>query len=196
MIPRLLLGLGLATLPAFCGAINLNTWYLFNWDGHQNSFATAAGTTPAAPWTFTGPGTFKLTDILVNQQQFYVSDNGNLQGISSSPLAPGAVNCGSNPDTCFGTLGMSTLSFSLGAGPHSLTIQTYSDLSSAGQAGFQTGTAYFQVCNNVDTCNQVVIIPPPPPPPGPGGVPEPTSMSLMGLGLGLGGVLLRWRKRK
>jgi len=192
VILKVMVSLGLATVPAFCGTIAANTWYLFDWTAPSAGLAATGDITfgtPAAPWTFTGAGTFVVTDIGLNQQQFALYDNNSFLTSSSFPSGTypyGGVNCGSTPVaatavTCLATPGMSTASFVLaGSGSHSLTIFTQMDASGAG-----SGTAFFEVCTVA--CGSEGV--------GVGAVPEPASMGLMGLGLVLGGAIRRWRKR-
>jgi hypothetical protein len=192
VISKIMVSLALATVPAFCGTIAPDTWYLFDWTAPSAGLIATGDITfgtPAAPWTFTGAGTFVVTDIGLNQQQFALYDNGGFLMSTSVPSGGypfGGVNCGSTPVastavTCLGTPGMSTASFVLaGSGTHSLTILTQADSSGVG-----SGTAFFEVCTV--TCGSVGV--------GVGSVPEPGSMGLMGLGLVLGGVLRRRRKR-
>lgn len=74
----------------------------------------------APPWTFTGPATLIVTDAFTAGDVFQIFDFNQFVGTTSAPTS--GTNCGSNPDTCLATAGMSHGTFNLGAGSHSITI--------------------------------------------------------------------------
>jgi hypothetical protein len=92
----------------------------------------------SAPWTFSGSATLILTDAFQSGDVFQVFDNNTLVGTTTAPTAN--LNCGSDPEVCKTTAGMSTGTFSLGAGNHSITIRP-----STLAPGTFGGVAYFRV---------------------------------------------------
>ena len=194
LIPKMLLGLGLAALPAFCGAITLESrWYTFQWDGTVLPLATLGsagytsvndstvilGTTTGAQ-TFSGAENLAVQDLFFNGDVFNIYDGVNLIG-TTTPTTNTGINCGDGPVACAAESTSSKILIALGAGSHSITFTVIQE-----STGHTTGRAIFELLPT-QGC-QVDC--------GGGGVPEPATMGMMGLGLGLGGVLLRWRKRK
>jgi PEP-CTERM motif len=196
LIPKMLLGLGLAALPAFCNPIVLNQWYLFTWNttaslptpgldtggtsastypisgGLTVSTGTCAGSSPctAEPWTFTGQAVLNVQDLFHDGDRFEIFDNGTSKGMTSIPSSAAQDPlCGNDPLVCALDPNFSSGSFIIsGSGAHSITIMVTQRLITT-----SSGAAFELTA-----------------------VPEPTTLSLMGLGLGLGGLLLRWRARR
>ncbi len=197
LIPKMLLGMGLMALPAFCGAISLDQWYVFGWNGNPTTDALNKGTSsgyvgslgtsiaglscPGAapcsdltsPWTFTGAADITVQDLYYAGDRFSVFDFGSLVGTTSNPANDGTY-CGNDPAAC-GSVKFSKGTFSLGSGAHSLTIQIIQETSAV-----NSGSAVFRLAAGSGG--------------GEPGVPEPTTLSMMGLGLGA--LIFGWRARR
>ena len=131
--------------------VELGTWYEFLFF-EPDSFATGcpedvcvpSSGTPTVfagnpPWTFDAPAggaELKVTDAFLSGGQFEVFDFGVSIGTTSLP-AEGA-DCGDDPVPCFSDPNISHGTFSLDAGPHSITIKAI-------QSPFGAGAAYFRV---------------------------------------------------
>lgn len=124
-------------------AISADVLYGFAWEGvgvadeaFGEGFRDNAGLVVsdpgAAPWTFSGEGSFEVLDLLVLADRFTVYDNGALLGVSS---VPGGGFCGNNLARCFADPNASYGSFLLGAGDHSITILA---------TGFERGRGAFR----------------------------------------------------
>jgi YVTN family beta-propeller protein len=77
----------------------------------------------APPWTFvapTGGAILTVTDAFVAGDRFQIFDFGASIGLTSVPS--GTANCGSDPVVCLNTPGISSGTFLLAAGNHSLTL--------------------------------------------------------------------------
>lgn len=76
----------------------------------------------APPWTFTAATSVVLTvvDAFLGGDRFEVFDFGVSLGLTSDPIA--GVDCGDDPAVCLATPGISSGTFLLGAGNHSLSI--------------------------------------------------------------------------
>jgi YVTN family beta-propeller protein len=126
-------------IPAAAGNITLNEFeqFAFSTAGTPATgcdpadpagpFCIPSGGTPttfldAPPWTFTAPaGTvLEVTDAFQSGDRFQVLDFGSVLGLTSTPT--GNANCGDDPVVCLATPGMSTGTFALSAGNHSVTI--------------------------------------------------------------------------
>jgi hypothetical protein len=83
----------------------------------------------AAPWTFTGPATLVVSDILVDGDQFAIFDNSVLVGDTSVPVNDGS-NCGNDPAGCTGS-DWSHGTFEFGAGSHSITMTVIAEATGA-----------------------------------------------------------------
>jgi hypothetical protein len=133
---------------------------------HHQSLAEQLST---APWTWTGPGTLTVLDLLLAGDRFEVFDNLVSLGLTS---IPGAVSaCSADIACALADLNYSRLVISIiGSGTHSLTIGVSQNapLSSGGQAVFQLSAPT-------------------------SAVPEPASLTLLGTGLAV--AYLRRRKR-
>jgi hypothetical protein len=153
----------LTTAHAQAGPVAVDsTWYEFQFGG-TGSFATACTTCiptidPVAtladdpPWTFSGPATLTVLDLFSSGDVFEAFDFGVSLGVSSVPGPSGA--CFNDIGCALGDLNYSRLIASLGAGPHSLTIQMF-------DSPFGGGAAVFQLA----------------------AVPEPATLLLVGAGL-------------
>jgi hypothetical protein len=89
------------------------------------SSSTPTDFLPAPPWTFTADAagaTLIVTDAFFSGDQFELFDLGLSIGVTSTPAALGVVDCGDDPVVCLATAGMSRGTFTLAAGPHSITI--------------------------------------------------------------------------
>ncbi len=199
---KLLLGLALSALPAFCGAINsTGQWTVFGWNGNATALAfggvagytgslgtTILGTTTTGnsftdPFTIAGPGVFTIQDILEDGDRFNVFVDGVVALMSSNPTNDGS-NCGNDPLGCVGNSKFSSGSLHItGTGSHNISISVIAEASAEAGLG---STALFKFLADGTT------------PTGGGGgtgaVPEPATFSLMGLGLG--GLLYGWRARR
>jgi hypothetical protein len=173
LIPKILLSLGFAALPALCGPIAPGQWYYFSWQGLPTQPTT--GTTVASPWTFSGPGTLLVQDRFTDGDQFAIYDNAIFQGLTSVPSNDWTY-CGPDPVVCGMDSKFSQGTFNFGSGDHSITI-----LLSAGAVGYAYGTAAFMLTSEV--------------PPPPSEVPEPTTLGLVSVGFG-GLLLRRWRAQR
>lgn len=79
----------------------------------------------APPWTFVAAAagaTLTVTDAFLSGDQFEFFDFGSSIGLTSPPSAVAVVDCGDDPEVCITTAGMSTGSFVLAAGAHSITL--------------------------------------------------------------------------
>lgn len=96
--------------------------------GGNSEFATAP------PWTFNGGSILTVTDAFDAGDQFEVFDNNVSIGMTSVPS--GSTGCGSDPVPCFANPNISSGTFNLGGGAHSITMQLLTGFS---------GAAYFRV---------------------------------------------------
>jgi hypothetical protein len=88
-----------------------------------SSGATPTDFAPAPPWQFTadtGGATLTVTDAFFSGDRFELFDFGVSIGLTSSPSPD--VDCGDDPAVCLVTPGMSTGTFALAAGSHSITL--------------------------------------------------------------------------
>ena len=172
-LSKLLVCLGLTALPGFSSAVLADQWYVFAWAGAPVTQAlsgisgytgvngttvngtTCTGSVPCLePWTFTGAATLKISDLYYDGDRFRVYDGITQLGDTSAPLNDGTF-CDNDPTLC--TSGsFSHGSFSLAAGPHSITIYVINE-----STGYYGGQAVFKLES----------------------VPEPATLSLIGLGL-------------
>jgi hypothetical protein len=122
--------------PALAGPVDFDMWYEFSVappdpavgcqpaDPNGNFCIESSGTptfpADAPPWTFGGAATFTVTDVLLNTDVYNVFDFGVLLGATSAPV--GDADCGDDPALCLADPTMSHRVFTLGAGPHSITI--------------------------------------------------------------------------
>jgi hypothetical protein len=100
------------------------------------SFGTPTEFAPAPPWTFAAGGggaLLSVTDSGEAGDRFEVFDFGISLGLTSLPV--GTPDCGSDPEVCRITAGISSAQFLLGNGAHSLSITPVSSPSGGG-AGF------------------------------------------------------------
>ena len=127
-------------LPLYAGSITLGEFSQFSFTGvgvpaagcdpadPAGAFCIGSSGTPttfldAPPWTFVAPVQgvlLSVTDAFQSGDRFNILDNGLSIGLTSA-FTPG-VDCGDDPAVCITTPGMSTGTFLLGAGSHSLTI--------------------------------------------------------------------------
>ncbi len=96
----------------------------------------------APPWTLTAPFggvTLRVTDAFLRVDRFEILDNAVSIGTTSAITSDPTYSCGSDPEVCFLDGTMSTGTFSLAAGQHSLTID---------QIEGNPGTGYFRIDSN------------------------------------------------
>jgi hypothetical protein len=168
----------LLSLPIFGGSIAVDgSWHEFFFrsapsavvscgDGCSSTTSPVAEQTSAPAWTFSGPATLVVLDLFLQGDRFQVFDNLASLGTTSVVINNGSNPCGGNIACALGDTNYSRVTFLLGAGPHSLTMDVIQNAT-----GVASGAAAFQVS----------------------GVPEPGTMLLLGAGLvSLG--LLRLRK--
>jgi hypothetical protein len=126
--------------PMWAGPITLGDWRQFSFTDPgvpaagcdpadpTGGFCIPSAGTPttfldAPPWTFTAPAEGALlliTDLFLAGDRFEVFDTGASLGVTSGFL--GGASCGDDPVVCLGTPGMSTGTFPLSAGSHSVTV--------------------------------------------------------------------------
>jgi len=132
----------LGSMPSVhAGPIDADIWYEFAFtdvgvdatgcdpDDPSGPFCVDSSGTPttfldAPPWTFAAPGSgtsLQVTDAFSSGDRFEVFDFGASLGLTSLPGAT-FVDCGDDPAVCVATAGMSTRTFALGAGAHSITL--------------------------------------------------------------------------
>jgi len=162
----------------FGGILTLGTWEEFAF-GASGTFATGCGgscgptvnpvadASLSAPFTFTGPATLQVLDLFAAGDQFAVFDNSIFLADTSTPTNTGVATCGNNIGCALAdTQDYSDLDVSLGAGSHSITIETIQNA-----AGSSSGAAVLEITS----------------------VPEPGTLALVAGGLGLLG-FKRWKK--
>ncbi len=150
---KLLCGLALVSAVATAGPIGFGVWYEFSFfdagipamgcfpsDPGAPECEPVPGTVPAdaPPWTFlaTGAALLTVTDAFEHGDAFEVYDFGVL--IGKTPAAPpDFISCGNAPEPCLLDPLSSHASFSLGGGPHSITIVPYA-------SPYFGGAAYFR----------------------------------------------------
>lgn len=121
------------------GPILPNLWYEF---GFANAGIAATGCDPAdpagpfcipsggtpslfldaPPWTFNGGAVLTVTDAFTSGDRFELFDFGTSIGLTSLPSAAAVVDCGDDPEVCLATPGISTATFALANGAHSITL--------------------------------------------------------------------------
>ena len=177
-------GLLAAAAPMYGSTIAADGTYHEFLFGGVGTFASACAggctptTTPVAdqtatlPYTFSGPGSVFLLDLFVTGDEFALYDNSVLVGDTSTVANTGAAPCAQDIACAIANTGYSRGTFSLGAGSHSLTIQTIQLAT-----GSSSGAAVLKLSAATTPT-----------------VPEPDSMVLMGTGLSALG-MLRLRAR-
>jgi hypothetical protein len=162
----------------FGGTLPVNTWEEFLFGG-TGTFATGclggctatinpvADQSLSAPFTYTGAGTLQVVDLFIAGDQFAIFDNSTFLADTSTPTNTGVSTC-SNDIACAvaDPTDYSFLNIALGAGPHSITIET---IQSA--AGSSSGAAVLEITS---------------------AVPEPGTLALLAGGL----ALLGFRRRQ
>ena len=133
------------------GPITTGTWHEF---GFADAGTPATGCDPAdpagpfcipssgtptdfldaPPWTFLASALafLTVTDAFSSGDQFELFDFGASIGLTSLPVA--GIDCGDDPVPCLATVGMSSATFALAAGAHSITLTP--TLSQDGGAGY------------------------------------------------------------
>lgn len=125
-------------LRAYAGPIDLGTWYQFSFTDvgvpaagcdpadPAGGFCIPSSVTPttfldAPPWTFAAPGGILLTvtDAFLAGDIFEAFDFGLSLGLTS---VPGDGDCGDDPVPCLASSFMSSGTFALIVGDHSITI--------------------------------------------------------------------------
>jgi hypothetical protein len=163
---------------AFADILPLDgSWVVLDENMSAGDFFTGAGVL-SAPWTFTGPATFRITDLFVVSDQFSVYDNNILvfttpavsdwSAYTSDPYDSPPFT--SDPDTAWLSAYFSKASYVFGAGDHSITIQDIHIPPQADGSDFPDGTVAFSAK----------------------AVPLPSALLLFAPGLGLLGL---WRRR-
>lgn len=129
-------GLFLAALPVYATPVTANGSYHEFLFGATGSFATSCGggctptTNPLAeqtgvpPYTFTGAATVFVLDLFLQGDEFTLYDNGSVIGNTSIVANTAAGTCGGDIACSLADVGYSRGSFALGAGSHSITVQT------------------------------------------------------------------------
>ena len=169
----------LSATSMFASAIKTDgTWYEFGFDG-VGSFATAcpscgsttdpvADQSADAPYTFSGPADLEVLDLFQSGDQFEVFDNNVDLGPTSVPGTAGA--CGNDIGCALADTNYTFGSYNLGAGSHSITIETIA-------SPFGSGAAVFSATAGTTSAT-----------------PEPGTIALLGAGLGLFGLSRRFRR--
>ena len=100
------------------------------------SFGTPTEFAPAPPWNFAARAgaLLSVTDSGEAGDRFEVFDFGISLGLTSLPV--GNTDCGSDPEVCRITAGISTAQFLLGSGGHSISITPVSSPSGGGTGFF------------------------------------------------------------
>lgn len=146
--------LAACTKVACADAIQLNTWYEFQFLGTNTAAfgctlttcaqvpavtLTANGVQP--PWTITTTSkvSFFLTDAFLGGDQFQLSNN-NIKLAKTSAPAAGFVDCGGATWGCYYTPGISHMVYPIAVGKDSFTIQAVASLAGGGTGFFMLGT--------------------------------------------------------
>ncbi len=115
-----------ATKPVYATGISIGTWYSavcsdLNTDC-ANQFGGFDWSDPGpGPWTFSGAASVTLLDCCTSGDSYSLFDNGGL--IGTTPVSAEACGAFTVADA-LATPGCTRASFALGAGDHSLTIQS------------------------------------------------------------------------
>jgi hypothetical protein len=170
-----------ASAPAIAGPVVVNQWYSFNFLLVGPTFIAGqngdSGTNPASinaddpNWTFDllTAGSITFVDAFLSGDQFQITDNGLVIGSTSAPT--NGDTCGADITACLSNPNLSSGTFALGAGSHSINGSV---LVNAPQT---TGGGGFFRINGIAA------------------VPEASTWAMMLLGFGGIGVTMRRRRR-
>ena len=142
-----LAGIGFVPVRADAGAIQLNTWYEFQFQGVDTPLTACSGgcipafnapdgnpivvNSPNSPWTITlhRAADLRVVDLFLSVDQFQMYDHSVPIGATTVPIPGG--DCGGDITCSLGDFDFSRGDFFLGPGAHSFTGRTLAGIPGA-----------------------------------------------------------------